>query len=259
MAPTVLQLIDLHLTYPGGRGRADVTAIQGVSLQLAQGEMLGLVGESGSGKSSLARCVAGLEAGLRGRITYADHGEQPAYGRTAELRRWRRGMEMIFQNPAGSLNPVYRVGQVLREAALRADPHDKAVHETVIATLARVGLDAGYLDRLPRQLSGGQQQRVAIARALVSRPRLLICDEIVSALDVSVQARLLNLLRDLREGGAFSGLFISHDLAVTAYLCDRIAVMKEGRIVEIAPTEQLLEQPAHEYTRKLLAAAQPSF
>ncbi len=221
--------------------------------------MLGLVGESGSGKSSLARCVAGLEAGLRGRITYADHGEQPTYGRTNELRRWRRGMEMIFQNPADSLNPVYRVGQVLREAALQADPANKSVTETVRSTLERVGLSTEYLDRLPRQLSGGQQQRVAIARALVSRPRLLICDEIVSALDVSVQARLLNLLRDLREGGAFSGLFISHDLAVVAYLCDRIAVMKDGLIVEIAPTEKLLAHPSHDYTRKLLAAAQPSF
>jgi oligopeptide transport system ATP-binding protein len=225
-------------------------AVDGVDLELRRGEALALVGESGSGKSTLALALAGLRPADGGEISFA--------GRSLPARRSRadqRRIQMVFQDPYSSLNPRLTVGSMLRELL--------HVHHVVpqgeIAgyskeLLALVGLGEDALRAYPRQFSGGQRQRVAIARALALRPDVLIADEPVSALDVSVQATILNLLRDLRGELGLSLLLISHNLAVVRHLCDRVAVMYLGRIVEVAPTEQLFSDPRHPYTRGLLAA-----
>ena len=233
----------------GGERRL-LRAVDGVDLELARGEALALVGESGSGKSTLALALAGLRPVDDGQITF-DGRRMPARRSRADLRR----IQMVFQDPYSSLNPRLTVGGMLREL-LR-------VHHVVPARevagysrelLRLVGLDEDALRAYPRQFSGGQRQRVAIARALALRPDVLVADEPVSALDVSVQATILNLLRDLRAELGLTLLLISHNLAVVRHLCDRVAVMYLGRIVEVAPTEQLFSDPRHPYTRGLLAA-----
>ncbi len=225
-------------------------AVDGVDMDLARGEALALVGESGSGKSTLALALAGLRP--------VDDGEVRFDGRVMPARRSRadqRRIQMVFQDPYSSLNPRLTVGGMLREL-LR-------VHHTVPGgevvsyskeLLRLVGLDEDALRAYPRQFSGGQRQRVAIARALALRPDILVADEPVSALDVSVQATILNLLRDLRGELGLTLLLISHNLAVVRHLCDRVAVMYLGRIVEVAPTERLFSDPRHPYTKGLLAA-----
>jgi oligopeptide/dipeptide ABC transporter ATP-binding protein len=225
-------------------------AVDGVDLSIAKGEALALVGESGSGKSTLARALSGLQR--------PDRGEIRLDGKTLPARRSRadqRKIQMVFQDPYSSLNPRLTVGGILHELlrvhhVVPAGEVDSYTREL----LRLVGLDEEAVHAYPRQFSGGQRQRVAIARALALRPELLVADEPVSALDVSVQATILNLLQDLRGELGLTLLLISHNLAVVRHLCDRVAVMYLGRIIEVAPTEKLFARPRHPYTRGLLAA-----
>ena len=229
----------------------DLVAVDDVSLDIRPGEIVGLVGESGCGKSSLARCLAGLRAPDRGAIILK--GEQ--LGRRGMRRNQRRAVQMVFQDPTASLDPRMRVNKLLAEPlrALCPELDRHQCRERIAATLEAVGLDPAHGQRFAHSFSGGQAQRIAIARALVVEPDLLICDEPLSALDVSVQAQILNLLRDLRARRGMAMLFISHDLAVVRQLCDRLLVMYLGRLVEQGATADLIDRPAHPYTRALLS------
>lgn len=230
-----------------------VQAVNGVSLTIRRGETLGLIGESGSGKSTLGRMLLGLIRPSAGSVNF--DGIDLAAVDNKRLRRLRRRMQIIFQDPYASLNPRHSVEEIV---GLGLRIHDRLpqreVRDRVVAMLERVGLSADHLSRYPHQFSGGQRQRIGIARALVVRPEFLVCDEPVSALDVSVQAQIVALLRELRRDLGLTWLFISHDLAVVAWLSDRIAVMYLGRIVECASTETIIRRPLHPYTRALLAA-----
>jgi peptide/nickel transport system ATP-binding protein len=214
------------------------------------GTSLGLVGESGSGKSTLARLVMALEAPSEGSVRLLGR-DLNALSPT-ELRDARRDFQMVFQDPYGSLDPRQRVGRIVAEPLVGVDA--SALRARVAESLDAVGLRAGDADKYPHEFSGGQRQRIAIARALITRPRLIVADEPVSALDVSVQAQVLNLLAQLQQQFGVTYLFISHDLAVIDHVCDEVAVMHAGRIVEHGTTEQVLQQPAHAYTRALLTA-----
>ncbi|MEU7897925.1 ABC transporter ATP-binding protein [Nonomuraea sp. NPDC049152] len=227
-----------------------LTAVDGVSFHVRQGETLGLVGESGCGKSTTARLVTRLSTPTQGRVSFDGH-DLTALDEEG-LRPIRRDLQMIFQDPFSSLNPRKTAGQII-EAAFRYQglrPADGEIAEL----LERVGLRAEHAERLPHQFSGGQAQRVGIARALALRPKLVVCDEPVSALDVSVQAQILNLLRDLQEDYRLSYVFIAHDLGAVRQVCTRIAVMYLGTIVEIAERDELFAGPAHPYTAALLSA-----
>jgi len=235
-----------------GTARRTVTAVDGVDLSVARGETVGLVGESGCGKSTLARCVAGLERPSAGRVLYD--------GREMDDPQVRdnlpRLIQMVFQDPFSSLNPRRSVGFSVAEGLWAMGMGDRAARrERVMELLDQVGLLPEYADRYPHQFSGGQRQRVAIARALATNPSLVICDEPVSALDVSVQAQVINLLGDLKARLGLAYLFISHDLAVVGHISDRTAVMYLGRIMELAATDTIMGSPAHPYTQALLAAA----
>ena len=217
-----------------------------VGLDIAPGQIAGVVGESGSGKSTLARCIAGLESEDGGSIVFDGARLPPGRGsRTPEQ------MQIVFQDPYSSLNPMMSIGAILREALRVA----KRPSTEVTGLLEMVGLPAEFARKRPAELSGGQRQRVAIARALTPRPRLLICDESVSALDVSVQAQILTLLMRLRDQLGIAILFISHDLAVVRILADTVTVLRGGRVVESGTCAQVLTEPRHEYTALLVAAA----
>jgi len=227
-----------------------VEALRGVSFTVDAGKSLGVVGESGSGKSTLARLVMALETPTAGnvRLLGRDLHALPA----AELQAARRDVQMVFQDPYGSLDPRQRVARIVAEP-LRGVPSGEA-RTRVLEALDAVGLRAGDADKYPHEFSGGQRQRIAIARALITRPRLIVADEPVSALDVSVQAQVLNLLADLQQDFGVTYLFISHDLAVVDHVCDEVVVMYAGRIVERAPADVLFRAAAHPYTQALLAA-----
>jgi len=233
-----------------GRRRRVVRALEGVSLRVPRGETLGLVGESGCGKTTLAKVVVGLLAPSAGRVAL---GGDPV-DRLSRAERHRRA-QLVFQDPASSLNPRKRVGSIL-EAPLRAlvgtSPAER--HERVAEALAQVGLEPRHAERFPHEFSGGQAQRVAIARALITEPALVVLDEAVSALDVTVQARILELLARLQAETGVAYLFISHDLAVVDTLAHRVAVMYLGRVVEAGSARQVLGTPKHPYTRVLLSA-----
>jgi peptide/nickel transport system ATP-binding protein len=229
-----------------------VRAVDGVSLQVAAGETLGLVGESGCGKSTLARCVLRLIEPTRGRILL-EGVDLTALG-DEELRRRRRDVQMVFQDPTASLNPRLTVAATVDEPlALHTPLTGNARRARVDEVLAEVGLEAGLRDRYPHQLSGGQRQRVNIARAIATRPRLVVLDEPTSALDVSLRARVILLLGELKRRLGMTYLFISHDLSTVRYLCDRVAVMYLGVVVEEAPAAALFNHPTHPYTRALLS------
>ena len=241
MSEPILEVKNLCAWYSaagvaGRKKRAEV--LHDVSFTLNEGEILGLVGESGCGKSTLSKAILGIHKEISGEIIH--HSKRP---------------QMVFQDPFGSLNPARTVGWIVEEPLRIFGKYDAPERKRrVLDMLERVGLGAEYASRKPRELSGGQRQRVSIAVALIQRPRLIIADEPVSALDVTIQAQILELLRQLRAELGLSYLFISHDLNVIYQICDRVMVMEKGRIVEIAPTEQLYESPQHPYTQKLLAS-----
>ena len=233
-------------------GRPTVVAADDVSFSIWQGRTLGVAGESGSGKSTVARALMRIEEPQAGSVRVGDREVITLRGRA--LRQFRREMQMVFQDPYDSLNPRLTVGDSVAEAlTLRglSRPDQTAVTRELFA---RVGLPTTFTDRYPHELSGGQRQRVSIARALAVEPRVIVCDEAVSALDVSVRAQILNLLKDLQEQDGLAYLFISHDLSTLRFIADDVAIMYFGRIVETGTRAQLFENPAHHYTRALIAA-----
>lgn len=237
MAEPIVRVAHLNSWYGRGKGRKQV--LRDVSLELAPGEVLGVVGESGSGKSTLAKCVLGMVTDTTG---------------TLEVNSSRP--QMVFQDPYGSLNPAKTVGWILEEPLRAAGVKDKAERRRRVGEiLSLVGLEEEHLTRRPARLSGGQRQRVAIAAALIQGSKLIVLDEPVSALDVTLQAQILRLLADLKEELGLSYLFISHDLAVVYQLCDRVAVMTGGEIVEEGDVDTVYDHPRHTYTKKLLAAS----
>jgi oligopeptide/dipeptide ABC transporter ATP-binding protein len=230
-----------------------VRAVSGVSFAVRRGEVMGLVGESGSGKTTVGRLALRLEQATAGKVIFdgTDVGELSR----GEMRRFRTRMQIIFQDPYASLNPREKVRTVLRHAlALHRIGTPESRGERVVELMEQVGLSADQLDRFPHEFSGGQRQRIGIARALAVNPDFLVADEPVSALDVSIQAQVINLLSDLRDQLDLTMLFIAHDLAVVEHICDRVAVMYLGKIMEIAPSEALYRSPNHPYTEALLSA-----
>jgi peptide/nickel transport system ATP-binding protein len=251
-----VEVIGLDKTYvtPGGWFRPDrtVAAAKAVTFDIFQGETLGLVGESGSGKSSVARLVVRLIEADRGTVRVGDVDLTRLSGRA--LREQRHRIQMVFQDPYASLNPRRKVGQIICDGPIARGVTAKQALQRARDLLGMVGLDPGAIDRYPHEFSGGQRQRIGMARALALDPDIIVADEAVSALDVSVQAQVLALLEDLKARLGLSMLFITHDLRVAAQICDRIAVMQRGSIVELKPTAELFANPEHAYTRELLAA-----
>jgi peptide/nickel transport system ATP-binding protein len=253
----VVTVEEVRLSFRGGgplwRGQ-EVEVLKGINLELRRGATLGLVGESGCGKSTLARVIAGLIPMTAGRVTLL--GQDISTLDTAAWQALRRQVQLVFQNPYGALNPRRRIGAIIgdpfRIHGIASGPERKA---EVQRLMELVGLNPEHYNRFPSEFSGGQRQRIGIARALALNPALIIYDEPVSALDVSIQAQILNLMRSLQEQLGLTYLFISHDLAVVRHVCDHVAVMEAGRIVEMADTETLYAAPQHPYTRTLLAAS----
>lgn len=237
-----------------GKGKKRITAVHDVNLSIIQGEAFGLVGESGSGKSTIGKMLVGLEAPTSGNIDYLGH---PIWNKE-RFRNPRAGeIQIVFQDPQSSLDPRMSVKEIILEplyALPPADRKDKGAPAKLHSLLKRVGLKEDHLSRYPHEFSGGQRQRIAIARALITDPSFLVLDEPTSALDVSVQAQVLNLLKELKKERNLTYLFISHNMAVIRYMCDRVAVMSKGEMVETGPSRSLFERPEHPYTRKLLSS-----
>ena len=261
MTTNAIEVVEAAKTYSVGNpllGRQRVLqAVRGVSFAVAPGSTFGLVGESGSGKSTLARMILGAEAITRGRIAVCGKSIGDARGRS--LRDLRRNLQAVLQDPIASLNPRMRVGAIVGEPLVIHRTLAEAVERRVrvLELLELVGLPADAYQRFPNELSGGQRQRVAIARALALQPQCLVLDEPVSALDVSIQAQILNLLKDLQAQLGLTYLLISHDLSVISFMSADIGVLYLGEIVEIGPRDTVVRRPAHPYTRALLAAAEP--
>jgi oligopeptide transport system ATP-binding protein len=259
-ARPLLEVRDLHMHFPISEGVlmrrqiGEVKAVDGIHFSVRRGETLGLVGESGCGKTTTGRCILQLEQPTSGTILY-DGIDINTLSRREQLAL-RRRIQVIFQDPYSSLNPRMKVGDIIGEPI---QVHGLAPDVTrriarVRELLSVCGLDPNFADRYPHEMSGGQRQRVGIARALALEPEFIVCDEAVSALDVSIQAQVINLLEDLRERFGLTYLFIAHDLSVVRHLCQRVAVMYLGRIVELADCDALFDDPLHPYTRALLAA-----
>ena len=258
MSAPIIRLIDVSKRYRTvghyfGTSRTDVQAVQGVSLEIHAGQAFGLVGESGSGKSTLARMVMGLEAPSSGSIE-VNGIALPARGGDREALR--RGIQIVFQDPYAALDPMMTIGASIEEPLINLTSMERGVRRAAVMELLNdVGLPARMYDAYPFQLSGGERQRVCIARALAPRPRIVVCDEPVSSLDKSIQAQIIDLLDSLRRKHGLTYLFISHDLAVINRLCDEVAVMYRGSLVERGSRSQVLFEPRHAYTRSLVEAA----
>lgn len=251
----LIQVEELRKWFPArDRDARPVQAVNDVSFEVRKGEVLGLVGESGSGKSTIGQMIMGLHRPDAGRVVV--NGQDPAAQRGARARANRRAVQMVFQDPSSCLNPRMRIGEAISEPLRihRLARNRREITDRVAELLTLIGLDASFADRFPHQLSGGQRQRVGIARALSVEPQALIADEAVSALDVSVQAQILQLLGDLRKRLDLTMLFISHDMSVVEYISDRVAVLYFGRLVELAPAAELFVAPRHPYTQALLSA-----
>ncbi len=258
-AMAMLEVKDLRVWFPvfGGllrRKVGDIKAVDGVSFEVHAGQTVGLVGESGSGKTTVGRALLKLVRATAGSVTF--EGQQVLKLSEARFRPLRSEMQIIFQDPFGSLNPRMTCGEIIAEAMEIHFPEmKKAARTTEVAELLRlVGLQPGMATRYPHEFSGGQRQRIGIARALAVKPKFIVCDEPVSALDVSVQAQIVNLLQDLQQQLGIAYLFIAHDLAVVEHISHQVLVMHHGKIVESAPAKELYANPQHEYTRTLLAA-----
>ncbi len=255
--PPLLCVSNLQVEFPLYAGplrrrAGSFRAVDDVSFEIGEGETLGLVGESGSGKTTVGRAILRLVQPTGGSIVF--EGADVLRARRGELRALRRHMQIVFQDPASSLNPRMRIHDIVAEPLIVHGMAGTTLRKRVGELLERCGLTAAAAERYPHEFSGGQRQRVGIARALALEPRLIVCDEPTSALDVSIQAQIINLLMDLQSERGLAYLFISHDMNVIQHVCGRIAVMKQGRIVEMGSRDQVLTQPAHEYTRALLGA-----
>ncbi|HVD38428.1 MAG TPA: ATP-binding cassette domain-containing protein [Solirubrobacterales bacterium] len=255
----LLEVTDLVKHFPIKRGILvdrevdQVRAVDGVSFEVRRGETLGLVGESGSGKSTVCRAVLQLIEPTSGSVRF--EGQEIAGLGRRQMRPLRRQMQMIFQDPYASLNPRKRVGQIVGDPLKRQGvASGSELRRQVQELLERVGLSSEHYNRFPHEFSGGQRQRIGIARALSLKPKLVICDEPVSALDVSIQAQIVNLLDDLQDEFGLAYLFVAHDIGIVRHISDRIAVMNEGKLVEQGTADQVCETPKDEYTKKLLAA-----
>jgi len=259
-APVLVTVRNLKMHFPVTEGAlfrrvvGQVKAVDGISFTIRKGETLGLVGESGCGKTTTGRCILRLEHATDGEILF--DGRNLLELDRKEMNALRRKIQVIFQDPYSSLNPRMKIGDIIAEPMLvHGTEPDRAAREARVAELLRLcGLDPRFADRYPHEMSGGQRQRVGIARALSVRPEFIICDEAISALDVSIQAQIINLLEDLRDQFGLTYLFIAHDLSVVRHLCHRVAVMYLGRIVELAECDELYGNPRHPYTQALLAA-----
>lgn len=261
MNDVILEVKDLHKTFAMNtsllsrfkKTQQVIRAVDGVSFSLKRGETLGLVGESGSGKSTLGRTIIRLYEPDQGSVLF--NGQDFLSLQRENLRQARRKMQMIFQDPYASLDPRMTIGRAIEQPLeVHKLLDEKSRHSRTCELLEIVGLKADYFNRYPHEFSGGQRQRIAIARAIALNPDLIIADEPVSALDVSIQAQILNLLKDLQENLKLTYLFISHDLSVVEHLCDRVAVMHLGKIVEIGSREEIFNNPQHTYTKMLLAS-----
>lgn len=258
MSSPILKINDLRMHFPvkGGvflTAKSWCKAVDGVTLDIKEGETLGLVGESGCGKSTLGKCIVRLNTPTAGNIEFQDTDLATLSKR--ELKPIRRDIQMIFQDPAESLNARHTVGEIVEEPfVIHGIGSREERKKKVAALLERVGLQADAAGRYPFEFSGGQRQRIGIARALALNPKLIVCDEPVSALDVSVQSQVMNLLMDLQKEFGLSYLFIAHDLAVVKHISDRIAIMYLGKIVELGPAEEIFNNPLHAYTKALISA-----
>ncbi len=259
MATALLQLDDLKTYFPirrggvFGRKLGDVKAVDGVSFTIAKGETLGLVGESGSGKTTVGRTLVGLQAATAGRVRL--EGTDFLALRGEALKQARQRVQMVFQDPYAALNPRMRVGDIVGEPLeVRGGLSRPVLRERVVGLLDLVGLDPALAGRYPHEFSGGQRQRIGIARALALEPDLIVCDEAIASLDVSIQAQIVNLLVDLQARLGLAYLFIAHDLSMVGHISDRVAVMYLGKIMELADAKTILEQPQHPYTQALISA-----
>jgi ABC-type oligopeptide transport system ATPase subunit len=253
----VFEMRNLNTWFPIRRGvfsrtQGYIKAVNDVSLEIRRGEVLGLVGESGSGKTTLGRTLVGLETPHSGTVRF--NGRDMQSWTLAEWKKARQNIQIIFQDPFASLNPRMTIFEIVTEGLVTHRLLEGSAKDVAVQLLEDVGLDADYLYRYPFEFSGGQRQRISIARAVSMHPHFIVCDEAVSALDVSVQAQIINLFMDLKEKYNLTYLFISHDLSVVRHISDRIAVMTHGEVVEVAPAEQVINTPQHPYTRELLSA-----
>ncbi|MFJ8063221.1 ABC transporter ATP-binding protein [Psychrobacillus sp. NPDC096426] len=255
----LLDVLNLKKHYPikkrlFGKSKGILKAVDGVSFQVKKGETFGIVGESGCGKSTTGMCLLRLTDPTSGEVTF-NNKDVLATKSNKEMQDYRRNVQIIFQDPYSSLNPKHTIRQIISEPfIINRIVKKKEIEERVISLLRLVGLDDYHMDRYPHEFSGGQRQRIGIARALALNPELIICDEPVSALDVSIQSQILNLLKSLQEQFNLTYIFISHDLSVVEHISDRVAVMYLGKIVEMGTREQIFNEPKHPYTKALLSS-----